>query len=195
MALNLAEFLIIGASMSGVVIEEPVPPANEQQVVAFENQIGYSLPDDYRNFLLTVNGGKVNKKVAKNIRYPMKPIIEGSVAFNGEVELDYMFSLFDGFEELIGKGADRSLTLPGNYRAFSEMEGEGFPYVPSNAIPIAGYHGQAVLLLSLDGPYKNQVLFYGFNYVGDPSEPYGNVSRVANSFSEFLDVLEPVSAD
>lgn len=192
MAINLAELLIIGASMSGVVIEEPVPAATEQQVVAFEKQIGYSLPNDYRHFLLTVNGGGINKKILKKIRYPVKPIIEGSVALDGYADFRDMYSLFDGFEELIGKGADRSLTLPGNYRAFREMEGEGFPHVPPYTIPIADYYGQAVLLLALDGPYKNQVLFYGYNHVGDPAELYGNVSWVADSFTGFLNVLEPV---
>lgn len=39
------------------VTEPPIKPATERQVARFEKRIGASLPEDYRQFLLTINGG------------------------------------------------------------------------------------------------------------------------------------------
>lgn len=39
-------------------VQENGPPLREQDIVAFEQRIGHSLPDDYRLFLLAVNGGQ-----------------------------------------------------------------------------------------------------------------------------------------
>jgi hypothetical protein len=35
------------------------PSINEAEVAAFEKQFGHSLPDDYRRFLLEINGGRL----------------------------------------------------------------------------------------------------------------------------------------
>ncbi len=33
------------------------PPVSESDIVAFERRVGVALPDDYRQFLIEVNGG------------------------------------------------------------------------------------------------------------------------------------------
>jgi cell wall assembly regulator SMI1 len=38
--------------------ESNSPPATDEEVIAFEKEAGIALPQDYRQFLLTHNGGK-----------------------------------------------------------------------------------------------------------------------------------------
>src|SRR5262249_5753323 len=44
------------------LIEEPAPPGTEEQIRAFEAEIGHTLPDDYRAFLARCSGGNVDDK-------------------------------------------------------------------------------------------------------------------------------------
>lgn len=50
------------------IVESSSIPCSEDDVGSFEESIGYCLPDDYKQFLLAVNGGKV--KFQNAIRLP-----------------------------------------------------------------------------------------------------------------------------
>jgi len=69
MTVDLQNHLIFGVDRSGTAVVKPIPPATEKEVVNFEESIGHTLPDDYRNFLLTINGRAVNKVTAKYFIY------------------------------------------------------------------------------------------------------------------------------
>jgi hypothetical protein len=42
------------------LLEDTVPPATEEQIRAFEAEIGQTLPEDYRAFLAQCSGGSVD---------------------------------------------------------------------------------------------------------------------------------------
>lgn len=44
--------------MAHIVNSLPAGPTTEAEISKFEKQVGHRLPDDYRNFLLTHNGGR-----------------------------------------------------------------------------------------------------------------------------------------
>lgn len=47
-----------------------VAPATEKEISAFESEIGHRLPTDYRNFLLTSNGGQTSHSAIQVERHP-----------------------------------------------------------------------------------------------------------------------------
>ena len=53
------------------LIENTVPPPTEEQVQAFESEIGASLPQDYREFLAHCNGGWAEMKIEHESAYIM----------------------------------------------------------------------------------------------------------------------------
>ena len=110
MKIDLSKILIAGVRNSRY-LEEPIPPATETDVSEFEELIGYRLPDDYRQFLLVVNGGYVNRNVVFNALYtaealPDRPSDEA-------IPLDFvsMYTLFTGLKELLNSKVDCDLML------------------------------------------------------------------------------------
>ena len=100
MAINLANLLVAGLR-DGKILEQPIPPATELEVVNFEKRIGHDLPADYRRFLLTINGGMVNRNITKNVTYNVVPMLGGSEAGSFETTLGYMFTLYPNWTELL----------------------------------------------------------------------------------------------
>lgn len=189
MFIDLQNHLIFGVDRSGIPVAKPIPPATEKEVIGFEESVGYTLPDDYRNFLLTVNGGAVNKNTAKNLIYHVEPLVENTVGHSGEFELGYMYSLFEGDKKLFDSDF-MGLQLRFHHDILLSMSEDGFEFVPDHCVPIADYFGAAYLLLALDGTYKNKILFYGFNMGKRPNAPYDNVGLVADNFAEFIASLK-----
>ena len=48
----------ISGQITPVLLKRRGPPVTEENIVAFEKRFGYPLPKDYREFLLTYNGGR-----------------------------------------------------------------------------------------------------------------------------------------
>lgn len=48
----------INGQVTPVLLKQRGPPVAEETIVAFEKRFGYPLPKDYREFLLTYNGGR-----------------------------------------------------------------------------------------------------------------------------------------
>src|SRR2546422_204645 len=64
------------------VLKPSGDPARSERLMEFEGRIGFDLPDDYRNFLLKFNGGRV--VVEHDIRTPDIPF---------DLGVDYLFPL------------------------------------------------------------------------------------------------------
>jgi len=193
MEIDLEKLLITGTSFSGEVVEEKLTPATLPQVLNFEKKIGTDLPTDYRNFLLWVNGGRVNPNLhSQGLSFNVERLIPDSVGYSGIVNLGYLFPLYDGPDKV--QGIDmRYLNLDFHYEEYKSHESdELMPFVPPHCIPIAQAPGEAYMLLAIDGPYHNKVLYWAFNdAIDEPDQMYGSVSLAANSFSEFVAALKP----
>jgi cell wall assembly regulator SMI1 len=61
---------------------------NEQAVQAFEQQIGFTLPDDYRQFLIKNNGAEVNSQTF----------------FVKDLEQEVLMDVFYGITEVVRLG-------------------------------------------------------------------------------------------
>lgn len=83
--------------MANNVTPSPVGPTTDAEIVAFEEYIGYPLPDDYREFLIQHNGGRPDPDAFTLVMdgseeedivmcfFPMRDVSLGSVEV-GELE-------------------------------------------------------------------------------------------------------------
>jgi cell wall assembly regulator SMI1 len=76
------------------------PPASEQQVSQLEALIGRRLPDDYRTFLLTYNGGLQPREEKFNI-----PEVGGSL-------IQVFFGFYGGYDDILSQAERLSDWLP-----------------------------------------------------------------------------------
>lgn len=142
-------------------ITESEPPPTDEQFAAIEAQIGASLPEDYRAFLTTTNGGRVWPEA---FRYAGSS--KGSL-------LDVIFSLGVG-------GAVRDLA--NEARTWSDR-------VPRDLLPIARDQGGNLVCLGVRGPRTGRIFMWSRQLAPSPRDPssYENVWQIASSLAEFLD--------
>ncbi|UHQ19269.1 SMI1/KNR4 family protein [Lysobacter sp. KIS68-7] len=135
--------------------------ATRELVDGFEQRIGFSLPDDYKEFLHLHNGGSAKRG------YPTF-ILE---ALGEEVPLDVLYGL----------GVDEALDLRG---WFDEYEKE---LMPGSIIIGSGACGGMVTLV--DNADLKGVYFWDHAFAFPPSDEEGNTYYVAESFQAFIDYL------
>ena len=80
-------------------------------------------------------------------------------------------------------------TLAVAYESYSTLGIAGYPHVPPDCVPIADVYDSGYLMLAMDGVYKHNVLYYGFNMLPDPDEPYENVRFAGKNFTDFINRL------
>ena len=140
--------------------------ANEEAISILENKYKVVLPEDYKRFLLQENGGR-------NTAYKYKNLVRIS-QISEEINIDVMF----GVETNI-KNADIEQWT-------SEYRDDLFP----NSIIIGDtiQHGFIVFWLSNE---KNRgIYYYDDTYEFESSTDDVNAYFLANSFSEFLSMVE-----
>lgn len=192
MDIDLKEILVAGVSHdTGLIVEESLPKASEEQVISFEKTIGFKLPADYREFLLTLNGGAPNLNKMEGLEYKVKPVTDDPRALSGINLLDYLYSLGDAQSELLGVSLP-VLTLEDRYASFIGLNSSDTPFIPEDCIPIGTPLGsQSMLLLCLGGEFEDHVLDY--EYRRDPTEKNGNVSIAGSNFTEFVNAWSIMS--
>lgn len=137
--------------------------------LAFEADIGASLPDDYRRFLATHNGGR-----------PTRPCFR----ITWTDQLCASRFPWDDLDFLYGLGRDSWADLRARRLCYLDR-------IPHDCIPIGNDPGPNQLLLAVTGPRRGQVLFWVSDYEceeGDAPDD-SNVGFVAASFQAFLDSL------
>ncbi len=141
---------------------EPLGGASEQNVTAFEQQIGFSLPPDYRHFLAENNGAEVLDQT-----FFVKDL-------DKEVMLDVLFG--------VTNPTSRGLTLSYWLKEYeTELE-------PGTLI-IGKDPGGSFLIYSIAGEDKG-LYYWDKNYLfAQSSEAEGNAYFVADSFTEFRNSL------
>jgi hypothetical protein len=140
--------------------DECGPELCPERIRRLESELGMSLPDEYKTFLLRHNGGRP---------IPNAFPIEG-LANNPFGVIQVFFGVDDPIE---------SCNVDWNYDVHKGR-------VPSNLLPIATDDGGDLVCLSIFGDDSGAVLFWDRH--SEPAEPsYENVYRIAASFAGFID--------
>lgn len=147
------------------------PSVGETDVAAFEKQIGHSLPDGYRRFLLEVNGGRT---ADQNSRFAMGVVnVMLSLGMEGKPVFDLLTCAID---------ERRLLPSP-------------------DLVPIAYDEGGAPIHLALAGEHRGSVWWENTgNPRPEDANPRvewfkrRDMKKLADSFEEFMRTLKPISA-
>lgn len=135
---------------------------DEAVVLDFEQQIGVSLPSDYRNFLVQNNGGRVDSQ-----SFFVKDLDQ-------EILLDVLFG--------ITNSKARSLTL-------SYWLNEYGDELQEKTLIIGRDPGGRFLIYITEGEDKGIYYWDDTNFFPQSTEEDGNTYFVADSFAQFCDSL------
>lgn len=145
---------------------EPLGGASEQNVTAFEQQIGFTLPNDYRSFLVENNGAEILDQT-----FFVKDL-------DKEVMLDVLF----GVTNPTSSGLTMSYWLK---EYADELE--------AGTLIIGKDPGGSFLIYTIAGEDRG-IYYWDKNYLfAKSSESEGNAYFVADSFTEFCDLLADYS--
>jgi hypothetical protein len=137
-------------------------PTDEATVAAFEQEIGFTLPNDYRLFIKENNGCKVNKQVF----------------FVEDLDQDIMLHVFYG----ITNAKSRSLTLRYWLQEFGDE-------IEEKTLLFGSDPGGGFLMYITAGENKGVYYWDHAHFFPQSSEEEGNTYFVAESFAEFCDSL------
>lgn len=140
--------------------------ANEEAISILENKFEVVLPEDYKRFLLQENGGR-------NTAYKYKNLVRIS-QISEEINIDVMF----GVETNI-KNADIEQWT-------SEYRDDLFP----NSIIIGDTIQHGFIVFWLSNEENRGIYYYDDIYEFESSTDDVNAYFLANSFSEFLSMVE-----
>ena len=140
--------------------------ANEEAISILENKFEVVLPEDYKRFLLQENGGR-------NTAYKYKNLVRIS-QISEEINIDVMF----GVETNI-KNADIEQWT-------SEYRDDLFP----NSIIIGDTIQHGFIVFWLSNEENRGIYYYDDTHEFESSTDDVNAYFLANSFSEFLSMVE-----
>ena len=149
-----------------VAIERPAPygPLSEQRLRALEERIGTSLPADYREFLLRYNGGV--------------PRPRGFWIVSGR-EADTVWRLYGLHDGPTWSSIDDYIDLPDWYS------------IPKGLLAIGDDGVGNHICLRVDEEDAGAVYFWDHELrAPGMGDSYQGITRIANSFTDFLDMLE-----
>lgn len=155
-----------------------VPPPSPAEVAAFEGELGTTLPEDYRQFLLRSNGGRLDWYRFGRPTPDGKtwPVVIGDVG---------------------GLREESDLSLRAARRCY-----QGSPLqIPRPLLWIMGDPGGNGICLGLTGTYRGRVYFWIHDEQPAPEEwdgeveTAGNVVLLADSFTGFVAGVGPEGSD
>jgi hypothetical protein len=155
-------------------IKETAPPAPTDKLAQLEGALGGSLPDDYRRFLETCNGGYVGGSLWYQVPSPTGDPADAGVHHIGGFRDEPYFSLMRARECYAGRIPDDLLWIMDD------------PF--GNAI-----------CLRVRGAHRGSIYFWDHEKEPDPDswdgqiDTAGNVSLIAVSFTAFVAGLTPTS--
>lgn len=134
---------------------------SDKMISEFEHHIGFTLPEDYREFLLKYNGGTSQK------RYSTFFVKE----LNQEISLDVLFGL----------NVDKLDLQKWNDEFVDDML--------ENTIIIGDDPGGGLIVL-INGLDMKGVYYWDDSFNFEQSSEERNIYKVADSFHEFIEVLK-----
>ena len=149
------------------------PQVTDAQIEAFERSFGHRLPDDYRQFLLDVNGGRLDRA-------------------NREFDQGVVNRLFS-LDDIDDDDDSRDLATRAN---------RSRPMLPSPDLLYVGHDDSGSrLLIALAGEHRGEVWFMRTGDDGRPDDANPRVlwhdrrdmQKLASSFEQFLRSLRPLS--
>ena len=136
--------------------------ALEKNIKDFEQHIGFSLPDDYKEFLRKYNGG------TPKIRYSTFTVAD----LDEEIPLHVLYGLC----------VDKKLDL---HTWHSEYEDDLGEY----SIIIGHDHGSGIIVLVNEADVK-EVYYWDHTFNFEQSSEEENTYKIADSFQDFIDGLK-----
>lgn len=152
--------------------DEPGPKLNETDVRTFEKWLGVSLPDAFRAYLLTYNGGSVNEDFRQ---------------VNGPITL--VISLLHSLNE------DPDHPLKMDLKTDNETSWKQ-KRISRDVLKFGFDQGGGYFLLAIRGEHQGSVWFYRWDTDDGPKR--GDWSkrsvfrRIADDFEAFLEMLGPI---
>lgn len=146
-------------------LERTGPPLSAQDLEEFEERVGVTLPDEYRQFLLTVNGGWATT----DFHHPLTA--------DGDFGIDCLYGI--GIEDEY-RSMERSLeAYEGRY--------------PSEFLPVGEDPGGNLVLIQWRGDDVGSIHFWDHEEEADEDEPatHRNLTRISDGFAAYLEELEP----
>ena len=140
--------------------------ANEEAISILENKFEVVLPEDYKRFLLQENGGR-------NTAYKYKNLVRIS-QISEEINIDVMF------------GAETNIKNADIEQWTSEYRDDLFP----NSIIIGDTIQHGFIVFWLSNEENRGIYYYDDTYEFESSTDDVNAYFLANSFSEFLSMVE-----
>ena len=147
------------------------PQVRDAQIQAFEASFGHPLPDDYRQFLLDVNGGRFARS-------------------NCEFDLGVVNRLFS-LDDINDDDDSRDLATRANRER---------PWLPSPDLLFIGHDdGGGTLLLALAGEHRGEVWLMIHDERPEDANPRvlwhdrRDMRKLAGSFEQFMRSLRPLS--
>lgn len=147
-----------------MVISESQKPLTDVDVSAAEQRLQVVFPPEYREFLFKHNGGR-----------PSPNVFEFQDPDGDEADslVNFFFSIYEGPVN----------NLENKYRGFVSDE-----RLLPHFLPIAGDPFGNLICLSVGGEDRGKVYFWDHEIEPDTAG-YENMSLLANSFTEFIDML------
>jgi hypothetical protein len=161
------------------LINLTLPPAPQDQLEAFEAELGARLPEDYRQFLIRTNGGVIRGWYRFKGRTP-----------RGEIWHAYLHHICGFREEL-----HFSLRF---MRSCGLSPHSGLPH---SLLAVMDDPGGNAICIGLHGEQRAKVYFWIHDELPDPEEWDGqvetasNVILLADSFTEFVGGIGPREDD
>lgn len=148
-----------------ITIFEPGKKITQKDIAALEQRLGISLPVDYRQFLLSINGGQPEPNAF--------PIRDNPRDTHGLLER--LFSLDE---------QDTNYDILDNAEVFHDR-------VPADLLPIAFDPGGNLICLAVRGENRGKIYFWDHSDECPPGRTpdYHNVYFVANDFNELIENL------
>ena len=134
----------------------------EEDIVKFEKEIKFRLPDDYRNFLLTFNGGVPKDKYSYFKLNGVEECIGLQVLYGLNVDVD--LDLKEWFDEYNGDLLDDSIIIG---------HGLGFGFI-----------------VLINSPDVSGIYFWDHTFELDCTSEDENVYKISDSFSDFINALK-----